>query len=182
LKQVVLPGVAENAVAGKVELRTWVRSGSNKLWQRVSFPAIAARSSWLEELYPILWVFSRIAAIPFQNPTDVFRHTELSLRLSLSSRERKLRIVNCGDFCGDLSYILGHLATPQINLPHLLNCLNLRGLQGFLPSVQHVSFFVLNGLRNQRSGVRIAPGAPFYSASFQKAHTPGSSMEVNSPS
>jgi hypothetical protein len=64
---------------------------------------------------------------------------------------RSLRIVNCGDFCADLSYISVNLGTSQINLPQLLNWLNLRGLQGFLPSVQQVRFFVRNGLRNQRS-------------------------------
>jgi hypothetical protein len=70
---------------------------------------------------------------------------------SVNARERRLRIVNCGDFCGDLSYILAHLATSQINSPQLPNRLNLRGLQGFLPSIQQVSIFDGNGLRNQRS-------------------------------
>src|SRR5207245_7883602 len=36
-------------------------------------------------------------------------------------------------------YILGHLATSQITLAQLVNRLTLRGLQGFLPSVQQVS-------------------------------------------
>jgi diguanylate cyclase (GGDEF)-like protein len=35
-----------------------------------------------------------------------------------------------------------------MNLPQLLIRLNHRGLQGFLPSVQQVSFFTRNGLQN----------------------------------
>jgi hypothetical protein len=62
-----------------------------------------------------------------------------AVALSVSTPERGLKIVNCGDFCGDLSYILANLATSQITLPQLVNRLNLRGLQGFLPSVQQVS-------------------------------------------
>jgi len=73
--------------------------------------------------------------------------------------KRPLRIVHCGDFCGDLSYILANLATSQITLPQLVNRLNLRGLQGFLPSVQQVSIFDGNGLRNQKSTVEIFTGA-----------------------
>ena len=38
-----------------------------------------------------------------------------------------------------------------INLPQLLNRSNLRALQGFLPSIQQVSFFGRNSLQNQRS-------------------------------
>ncbi len=64
-----------------------------------------------------------------------------------------------GIFVGDLSYILAHLATSQINFPQLANRLNLGGLQGFLPSVQQISFFVRNGLRNERSAVEILMGA-----------------------
>jgi len=55
-------------------------------------------------------------------------------------------MVNCGDFCGDLCYILAYLATTQIILPQLPNCLNLRGLQGILSSVQQVSVLARNGL------------------------------------
>ncbi len=62
---------------------------------------------------------------------------------------------------GDLSYILAHLATSQINFPQLANRLNLGGLQGFLPSVQQISFFVRNGLRNERSAVEILMGAVY---------------------
>jgi hypothetical protein len=50
---------------------------------------------------------------------------------AVSTRDRRLRIVNCGDFCGHLLYILMHLATFPINLPQLLKRLNLRRLQGF---------------------------------------------------
>jgi hypothetical protein len=50
---------------------------------------------------------------------------------AVSTPDRRLRIVNCGDFCGDLSYILAHLATSQINLRQVLKRLNLRGSQSF---------------------------------------------------
>jgi hypothetical protein len=89
---------------------------------------------------------------------------------SVNAREQRLRIVNCGDFCGDLSNILAHLATSQISSPQLPNRLNLRGLQGFLPSVQQVSNFDGNGLRNQRSGVQISSGAPLLLFWFQLIH------------
>ena len=78
-------------------------------------------------------------------------HVPMPRWRSVCTLERGLRIVNCGDFCGDLSYISASLATSQINLPHPVNWLNLRGLQGFLPSVQQLSFLARNGLRNQKS-------------------------------
>ncbi len=81
-----------------------------------------------------------MAASLSQNPADAFRHIYQWVGVvGESTTERRLRIVNCGDFCGDLSYILAHLATSQISLPQLLNWLNLRGLQSFLPSVQQVT-------------------------------------------
>ncbi len=56
--------------------------------------------------------------------------------------ERKFGIVKCGDFCGDLSFILAHLPTSQTNLPQLLNRLNLRGLQGFCLSFNKLAFLL----------------------------------------
>jgi len=75
----------------------------------------------------------------FKTLQTLFGTRANALRLSVSTPERRLRIVNCGDFCGDLSYILANLATSQINLPQLLNRLNLRGLQSFLSRVQQVT-------------------------------------------
>ena len=74
-------------------------------------------------------MFSRMATSLVQNPVDAFQHT--CQWVSLSRRERRLKIVNCGDFCGDLTYILANLATPRINLPQLLNWLNLEGCSVF---------------------------------------------------
>ena len=54
----------------------------------------------------------------------------------MGTRERRYRIFNCGD----LSYILAKLGAIQITLLQLLNRLNLRGLQGFPPSIQQVTF------------------------------------------
>jgi len=48
---------------------------SEKWAERVSFRVRRVRSLWLEELYPIVWVFSRIAGNPRQNRADAFRHT-----------------------------------------------------------------------------------------------------------
>src|SRR5437879_12932514 len=100
-----------------------------------------------------------MAANHFKALQTLFATGARASGLSVSTRERRLRIVNCGDFCGDLSYILANLATSQITLPQLVNRLNLRGLQGFLPSVQQVSIFDGNGLRNQKSTVEIFTGA-----------------------
>lgn len=60
----------------------------------------------------------------------------------MSTPDRRLRIVNCGDFCWDLSYILAHLATSQINLPQLPKWLNLRGLQGFCLPFNKLAFLL----------------------------------------
>jgi hypothetical protein len=48
----------------------------------------------------------------FQNPADAFRHTASAV----VGEHKRAKIENrhCGDFCGDLSYILAHLATTQI--------------------------------------------------------------------
>jgi hypothetical protein len=46
---------------------------------------------------------------------------------------------DCGDFCGDPTYIQANLATSHINSPYEANLLTWEGLQGFLPSVQQVS-------------------------------------------
>jgi hypothetical protein len=65
---------------------------------------------------------------------------------------RRMRIDDCGDFCGDLSYILAHLATSQINLQQLLNCLNLRGLQSFCLPFNNLakSVKMVSGTRGRR--------------------------------
>ncbi len=102
-------------------------------------------------------VFSRIAATLVQNPADAFRHTYQCIGVVGEHAREKIENPHCGDFCGDLSYILAHLATSQINLPQILDWLNLRGLQGFLPSVQQVCFFAGNVLRNQRLAVSSRP-------------------------
>src|SRR5271157_5368716 len=76
----------------------------------------------------------------------------MAFGLSMSTRDRRLRIVNCGDFCGDLLYNLAHLATSQFTLPQLLNCLNLRGLQSFCLPFNNLakSVKMVSGTRGRR--------------------------------
>jgi len=74
----------------------------------------------------------------------------------------------CGDFCGDPLFIPTHFNTSQSISPQQAKLLNQKALQGFLSSFQRVSKFTEKGFLNRGSGVRIPPGLPFFSRSYDE--------------
>ncbi len=68
---------------------------------------------------------------------------------------------DCGDFCGDSSFISTDSRTSQTMFVQVVNNLTKKGLQGFLSSVQQHNEMVRKGFLNRGSGVRISPG-PFF--------------------
>src|SRR5712691_4649848 len=90
--------------AHKTQLRrSWICTvNSTEYTGHSLFERISISEFRLKEINPTVANVPRIAASPFQDPVDAFRHP---CECVWVIGERGLRIVNCGDFCGDLSNI-----------------------------------------------------------------------------
>ena len=132
----VATGMAQPYLQFSLAVLLGPRSELAQVSETVTFGLSQPAHNGLKSYVRLSRVFSRRGASLFQNPVDAFRHTCQCVGLSMGTRERRYRIFNCGD----LSYILANLGAIQINLLQLLNRLNLRGLQGFPPSIQQVTF------------------------------------------